>query len=96
MNRSELLARLAAHQGDIREFGVVTLALFGSAARDEATAKSDLDFLVELDGPTTLERFMGLKHYLEALLERRVDLVTQRAMKTRMRQAIESELVRVA
>ncbi len=96
MNRSELLRRLAAHKGEVHAFGVATLALFGSAARDEATAESDLDFLVEFDGPVTLERFMGLKHFLEKLLERRVDLVTSRAMKARMRRAIRSELLRVA
>ena len=96
MRRQEIVDALASHREEIRRFNVRSLSLFGSAARDELHPSSDLDFVVELDGPATLSSFMGLKLFLEDLLGRRVDLVTSRAMKQRLRHAIESELLRVA
>ena len=44
--RDEILALIAGNRETIRTFGVKTLALFGSAARGEATDSSDLDFIV--------------------------------------------------
>jgi predicted nucleotidyltransferase len=43
MNRENLIAFLKAHGAEIRGYGVKSLALFGSVARDEATANSDID-----------------------------------------------------
>jgi uncharacterized protein len=45
----------------IHSFGVSSLALFGSVARDEATETSDLDFLVEFEGSATFDQYMNLK-----------------------------------
>jgi predicted nucleotidyltransferase len=44
------------------------LALFGSVARDEATAESDVDLLVEFEGGATFDRYMDLKFFLEECL----------------------------
>ncbi|MBI2939097.1 MAG: metallopeptidase family protein, partial [Chloroflexi bacterium] len=55
-------------------FGVKSLALFGSVARDEAGPESDVDVLVEFDGPPTFDQYIGLKLYLEDLLGAHVDL----------------------
>jgi len=73
-----------------------SLALFGSVARDEAGPESDLDLLLEFEGPATFDLFMGLKLFLEDLLGCRVDLVMQKALKPRMRPMVEREAVRVA
>ncbi len=96
MGRDELVALLATHKSEIRRFGVASLSLFGSAARGEERPDRDLDFLVRFDGPATLNGFMGLKLFLEEVLRRPVDLVTERALKPRLRRAIEQDLVRVA
>ncbi len=96
MKREELVRLLATHESEIKRFGVASLSLFGSAARGEERPGSDLDFLVRFEGPATLDGFMGLKLFLEDALGRRVDLVTERALKPRLRRAIEQELVRVA
>jgi hypothetical protein len=65
-------------------------------ARGEATAASDLDLLVDFDGPTTFDRFMGLKLFLEDTLRTKVDLVTRSALKPRIRDHILAEAARVA
>jgi uncharacterized protein len=81
----------------VRErFGVRELAVFGSVARGEATAASDLDVLVDFDGPATFDRFMGLKVFLEDTFGRKVDLVTRPALKPRIRDRILAEARRVA
>lgn len=77
-------------------FGVRDLSVFGSVARDEATAVSDLDLLVDFEGPATFDGFMGLKLFLEDSLGVKVDLVTRAALKPRLKSRIETESRRVA
>jgi len=97
MEGNDIRQVLAGEAAALRErFAVRSLALFGSAARGEATEASDVDLLVEFDGPPTFDRYMDLKFYLEDLLGRRVDLVTPDALKTRMRPIVEKEAIRVA
>ena len=72
------------------------LALFGSAARDELRADSDIDVLVEFDGPATFDGYVGLKDYLENLFGAKVDLATEAMIKPRLRRYIEKDLLRVA
>ena len=72
------------------------MGLFGSAARDELRPDSDIDVLVEFDGPASYDRYFDLKDYLEQLLGRTVDLVTSKGLKPRARQHVEQDLIRVA
>jgi uncharacterized protein len=77
-------------------FGVTGLALFGSTARDTARADSDIDILVEFDGPATAARYFGVQFYLEDLLGgTAVDLVTDKALRAELRPFVEREAVRV-
>ena len=97
MRRDELLALLRQHFDETgRRFGVRSLALFGSHARDTAGPDSDVDLLVEFDGFATFDGYMGLIEYLEALLGRHVDLATPEALKPRVRPCVERDLIRVA
>jgi predicted nucleotidyltransferase len=61
-----------------REFKVKRLDLFGSLARGEHTAESDVDLLVEFEEPDLhpSKRFFGLLHHLEDALGCEVDLLT--------------------
>ncbi len=68
----------------------------GSAARDEMGEGSDVDVLVEFEGLSTFRGYFDLKDYLEALLGRTVDLVTERGLKPRARRHVERDFVRVA
>ncbi len=96
-DRASILRLLSGRLADVRtRYGVKSLALFGSAARDELRPDSDIDVLVEFDGPASFSRYFGLKDELEALFGRRVDLVTLRGLKPRARQFVEEELIRVA
>jgi predicted nucleotidyltransferase len=97
MDRADVVALLTARREEIvQRFGVRSLCLFGSMARGEARPDSDVDVLVEFEGPTTFDAHMGLLVYLEDLLGRRVDVVTVKGLKPRLRPLIERDLVRVA
>ncbi len=96
MNRDEVLKQLAACKGELaHRFGVTRLALFGSVVRDSANADSDVDILVSFDGPATSARYFGVQFYLEDLIGRRVDLVTDKALRPELRPYVEREAVHV-
>ncbi len=96
MNRDELLATLRAHRETLAErFGVTSLALFGSYARGQAIETSDVDILVRFDGPATSKSYFGVQFYLEDLLGRPVDLVTDKALRPSFRPYVEREAVDV-
>ncbi len=94
MNKNQVLATLAAI--DYTRFGVKSLELFGSLARDEARVTSDVDLLVEFEETPTFDRYMGLKFYLEELLVTKVDLVEKAMLHPSIRSTVESEVIPVA
>ena len=95
MTREKVLQILGANQAELKRFGAKSIAIFGSVARDEAQLESDLDVLVEFDGPATFDRYMDLKFFLEKLLSCPVDLVTHKALKPRLRPQVEREAINV-
>ena len=78
-----------------REYNVQRIGVFGSFARGDQTPTSDIDILVELDPVIGLFQFVGLEHRLEELLGRDVDLVTPRALKLTMKDAVLRQVVYV-
>ncbi len=96
MERDETIGLLRQHVADVQRFGVSSLAVFGSVAREEADARSDVDMVVEFAGPPTFDGYMGLKFYLEDLLGCPVDLVTRDSLKPRLKAVVEGEAIRVA
>ena len=96
MKKNETLKLLQTHKAELmKQFGVLRLALFGSTSRDAAGPNSDVDILVEFDGPATSVRYFGVQFYLEDLLGRRVDLVTEKALRPELRPFIEKEALHV-
>ena len=93
--RQIVLNRLRDRLDTIRIFGVQSLALFGSIARDEASETSDLDFLVEFEGTATFDRYVDLKFFLEDLFGKPVDLVTKRSLKPQISQVVLEEAIDV-
>jgi len=75
------------------KYGARNIRVFGSVARGEADAKSDVDFLVEMEPGRSLLDLGGLQYELEELLGRRVDLVTERGLKVRIRQRVLQEAI---
>jgi hypothetical protein len=97
MDRATVLKLLNDHREQLyQRFGAKHLALFGSAARDELRNDSDIDILVEFEGVATFDGYFNLKTYLEQLLGRPVDLVTEKGLKPRARRHVEKDLIRVA
>jgi predicted nucleotidyltransferase len=96
MNRADVLHHLASSKAELqRRYGVTRLALFGSVVRESARPDSDVDILVSFDGPATSSRYFGVQFFLEDLLGRRVDLVTDKALRAELRPTIEREAVHV-
>jgi len=94
-NREEILKILEENRNVIRGFGVRRLGLFGSCARGECSAGSDLDFVVEFDRKS-FDIYMDLKAFLEKLFGCQVDLVMASTVKPRLRRAILEEAVHVS
>ena len=75
--------------------GVRSMSLFGSTARGEAGPASDLDFVIELEKGRSLVDLVGVKHDLEALYQRRVDVFTRGSLKPHVLASAKRDLVRV-
>jgi uncharacterized protein len=99
MKSEEIIAKLRAHEPELRAAGVISLALFGSIARDEQRSDSDVDVVVQLTseaargGFAYFGRIDALSRQLEAILERQVDVVAEPVRKDRLRRSIEKDRI---
>lgn len=96
MDKDKILETLRSQSKQLHGFDVKSLSLFGSVARNEAGPNSDIDILVEFKGPATFDGYMGLKFFLEDLLQRPTDLVTPKAIRPTMRDSIYQEAIKIA
>lgn len=95
MELKQVTQLMMQNRVEFEQRGVKSLAVFGSVARGEATASSDLDILVEFAQPVGLFEFIRLKKFIEDLTNCKVDLVTQDALHPAMRDTILHEAVYV-
>jgi predicted nucleotidyltransferase len=96
MKQDVLLQTLKQKNAELTtKFGVKSLSLFGSVARNEATSASDVDLLVEFNRPTGYFGLFALQDYLEKLLGCPVDLGTPDSLKPYIKERIQGELIRV-
>ena len=81
-NKTILIKQLTAHQKEIKALGVKQLGVFGSFAKGVGIHKdSDVDLLVEFEqGKKTYDNFMDLSFFLEELLGRKIELITQQSL----------------
>ena len=93
MRCTDVIDKLNSDRTGLDEFGVKSIAVFGSVARDQATRASDVDILVDFSSKPGLFEFVELKEHLESLLNCRVDLVTPDALHPRLRDRILREAV---
>lgn len=77
-------------------FGVSRIGLFGSTARGDSRAGSDIDILVEFSRPIGFISFIRLENYLKELLNAPVDLVTPKALKPHIGRKIMAEVMYVS
>jgi predicted nucleotidyltransferase len=97
MRRDEIISRLKDTEPKLREFGVAALYLFGSHARDDARADSDVDVFIDKDKsrPFGFDEFMDVYLLLQERLGENVDYGTREGLHPELRAAIEQEAVRV-
>jgi len=93
MKKLDVLNLVQSHQQGLRRLVVKSLDIFGSVAREQATSQSDVDVLVELEESVGFFEFFQIKHYLEDLLQRPVDLGTNDALKEHFRRPILEEVI---
>ncbi len=74
-----------------QKYGLSSLAIFGSFARNEQTANSDVDILVEFNKPIGIE-FIDLAEELEEILKIKVDLVSKNGVKKNYLEVITKDL----
>ena len=97
MQRDQALEILSEHRETLHSrYGIATISVFGSVARDEAGEGSDVDILVSYEQSPGLFEFLRLKEYLENILSSRVDLVTKKALKDQLSEKILKEAIRAA
>ncbi len=82
--RQEIIAIAARH-------GAHNVRVFGSVARGEARPESDLDILVEMEPGRSLIDHVALMQDLEDLLQRKVDVVSERALHWYIRDRVLAE-----
>ena len=97
MDREQTIRILSAHADEMRELGIVRLAIFGSVARDQDRPDSDIDLLVDIDDARrfSLLDHVGLTHFFEDVLGQPVDVVRRQALKPFLRDAILAEAVEI-
>ena len=96
MRRDHVLSQLREHRTELAEFGVSSLYLFGSVARDEARDDSDIDLLVEFTHEPSYDEYCAVRFWIEDLLSSVVDLVINSGLRERVRPYVERDAIRVA
>ncbi len=92
----DLFEIIGAHRQELTaRFHIESLSIFGSVARGTSTSDSDVDILVRYQKTPGFFGFFDLKKYLEDLTGRRVDLVTEGALKKQLKDRIVKESIRV-
>ena len=80
-NKEQIFKLLQSNNQQIRDFGVKKIGLFGSFAKNQQTTESDIDFIVEFEKEKkSYKRFIKLAFFLEELLGRKVDLLTNKSL----------------
>ena len=97
MDRQTVIDRLKRNQANLKALGLARLSLFGSTARGQASATSDIDLAVTLDKDAKIDlfRFAAITEQLTRLLGTQVDLIVEPARNPRMQAQIDQDRLRV-
>src|SRR5437660_893391 len=95
MDRSTVIAKLREYEPELKAAGIMRLSLFGSVARGDASAESDVDLMAEFDPAKqfSLLEMVSLENRLGDILGVRVDLTPARALKDRICERVVGEAV---
>jgi predicted nucleotidyltransferase len=97
MDSATAIDRLNGHKASLQALGLSHVSLFGSTARGEATASSDVDLAVTLDEAAGIDlfRFAAISQQVARMLDAKVDLVVEPARNPRMQAQIDRDRRRV-
>jgi predicted nucleotidyltransferase len=97
MSRDEIVARIRKRADAIRAEGVTALYLFGSVARDQAHANSDIDIFVDYDPSSkfSLLKLSGIRLIIMDEIGCNVDITTSNSLHPRLRDRILADAVRI-
>ena len=95
MDTEGIIAKLRENEAALKARGVSHAALFGSRARGESRAGSDIDILVEIEPgfPMDVFQYIGVAHAIEDLFGERVDVSNRAAMKAHVRPQAERDAI---
>ena len=94
MTRDDIMHRIREHDDFLLSHGIKRIGLFGSYARGEQNKQSDIDFVVEFDeGKKNYDNFIDLCFFLENILGKKIDLLTEESVSPYMRPYIEKEIL---
>lgn len=91
LTKNEIMRAIAENKAVLERYSVRRIGLFGSFVRGEETPDSDIDLLVTFRSKT-FRNYMDLKFFFEDYFGRTVDLVTEEAVKQRLRERINDEV----
>ena len=96
MERREAIARLKAHEAELRQLGVEHLYLFGSTARDEANDDSDVDLFCDYEKDRFgLFELMEVEEVASRILGRKADVMTRDSIHKTLRHRIEAAALQI-
>jgi predicted nucleotidyltransferase len=96
MERDQAIARLRQHEAELKQLGVVHLFLFGSTARSEARADSDVDLFFDYQrGQFGVYELIDVKDAATRILGRKTDIMTRDSIHKALRASIEASAVPV-
>ena len=92
--KQKMLSTIDRNRQQLKTLGVRRIGLFGSFARRQQKAKSDVDFLVEFNKKQkTFDNYMDLKFFLEKKFKRKVDLVLKDSLKPSVRETLTKDII---
>jgi predicted nucleotidyltransferase len=91
--KQKILSTIGKNRLQLKAFGVKRIGLFGSFAREEQKAKSDVDVLVEFDKKKkTFDNYMDLKFFLEKQFHRKVDILLKGSLKAPVKESVAKDI----
>ena len=93
LSKNDIVKAIQENMEEIKSYGIKKIGIFGSVATASQTEQSDIDILIEFQkDKKEFDNYMELKFFLENLFNRKVDLVIENALKSRIKDSILKEV----
>jgi uncharacterized protein len=95
MDKNRIISTLLENRAELERQGVLHAALFGSMARGDATAESDIDIMIDMDPNKrfTVYDYAGLKNYIGSLFPISADVVNREGLRAPIKPAVLAEAI---